>query len=72
VEGIYERLKAEGFEPWMDKKTDPCQNWQREIPLALQASALVLSFCHQTLDDPATSSANSNWRSMRCKRFLKE
>jgi len=43
-------LKAEGFEPWMDKKDlIPGQNWQREIPLALKASALVLIFLSRNI-----------------------
>ena len=42
---VYARLKAEGFEPWLDEKDlIPGQLWEKEIPKALNASALVLIF----------------------------
>lgn len=43
VEALYEHLHRLGFNPWMDRKDlIPGQNWQREIPLVLRSSALVL------------------------------
>jgi TIR domain len=39
VETIYGRLKALGYEPWLDKKDLlPGQRWRIEIPKAISAS----------------------------------
>ncbi len=53
VRDLYERLRAEGFQPWMDKKDlIPGQRWQQEIPRALKASALVLVCLSQNIGRP--------------------
>jgi hypothetical protein len=45
VEEIYQRLREEGFRPWMDKEDLlPGQRWQQEIPNALRASDFILIF----------------------------
>jgi hypothetical protein len=45
VREVYQRLNAEGFEPWMDKMDLlPGQRWRLEIPRALRASDFVLVF----------------------------
>ncbi|PON13818.1 hypothetical protein C2W62_32345 [Candidatus Entotheonella serta] len=53
VEALYDRLRMLGFEPWMDKRDlIPGQNWQREIPLVLKSSALVLVCLSQNIGRP--------------------
>jgi hypothetical protein len=43
VMDIYDRLRALGYKPWLDKKDLlPGQNWHSEIPKAIKASDLVL------------------------------
>jgi formylglycine-generating enzyme required for sulfatase activity len=45
VRNVYRRLRALGFELWMDKITlIPGQRWQQEIPRALRTSDFVLIF----------------------------
>ncbi len=49
VRDLYERLRALGFELWMDKVNLVVgQKWALEIPKALQASSLVLVCLSQT------------------------
>ncbi|NJN68763.1 MAG: toll/interleukin-1 receptor domain-containing protein, partial [Chloroflexaceae bacterium] len=44
VSDLYQRLKGEGFQPWMDKKDLlPGQAWQLEIPKAVRAADVVLA-----------------------------
>ena len=53
VEALYDRLRALGFEPWMDKRDlIPGQRWQREIPRALKASALMLICLSHNIGGP--------------------
>ena len=41
---LYERLKAQGYQPWMDKKNlIPGQNWREEIPKAIRKSQLFIA-----------------------------
>ena len=41
---LYERLKAEGYNPWVDrKKLLPGQNWREVIPKALKESDMVIA-----------------------------
>jgi hypothetical protein len=43
VETIYDRLKALGYKPWLDKKDLlPGQRWRVEIPKAIRASDYIL------------------------------
>jgi hypothetical protein len=43
VETIYDRLKALGYKPWLDKKDLlPGQRWRAEIPKAIRASDYIL------------------------------
>jgi formylglycine-generating enzyme required for sulfatase activity len=45
VEAIYDRLKALGYQPWLDKKDLlPGQRWRSEIPKAIRASDYILIF----------------------------
>src|SRR5262249_18022279 len=45
VEEVYHRLRALGWQPWMDKMDLlPGQRWQQEIPRALRASDFILIF----------------------------
>ena len=40
---LYERLRAEGYSPWLDSKNlIPGQNWRDEIPKAIGKSDVVL------------------------------
>jgi hypothetical protein len=46
---IYNRLKALGYKPWLDKKDLlPGQRWQVEIPRAIRASDYILIFLSKT------------------------
>ena len=41
---LYERLKAKGYNPWLDKKSlVPGQNWREEIPNAIKQSDVVIA-----------------------------
>ena len=41
---LYERLKAQGYRPWMDQKDlIPGQNWRDEIPKAIRNSQLFIA-----------------------------
>ena len=41
---LYERLKAKGYQPWVDKKNlIPGQNWREEIPKAIRNSQLFIA-----------------------------
>jgi hypothetical protein len=43
VRELYQRLKADGCEPWLDEEDIlPGQDWQREIPKAVRASDVVI------------------------------
>jgi formylglycine-generating enzyme required for sulfatase activity len=43
VRGLYRRLKADGFAPWLDEEDLlPGQDWQREIPKAVHAADVVI------------------------------
>lgn len=43
VRELYSRLKADGYKPWLDEiDILPGQDWQREIPIAVRASDIVL------------------------------
>ena len=43
VREIYQRFKAEGFEPWLDEEDLlPGQLWEQEIPKALKNSDFIL------------------------------
>jgi TIR domain len=45
VEAIYDRLKALGYKPWLDKKDPlPGQLWEEEIPKAIRVSDFILIF----------------------------
>jgi formylglycine-generating enzyme required for sulfatase activity len=45
VTAIYDRLKALGYKPWLDKKDLlPGQLWEEEIPKAIRASDFILIF----------------------------
>src|SRR4030095_2750764 len=45
VEAVYERLRALGWQPWMDKMDLlPGQRWQQEIPRILKKSDFILIF----------------------------
>ena len=40
---LYQRLRADGFEPWLDEEDLlPGQDWQREIPKAVRQSDVVI------------------------------
>jgi hypothetical protein len=40
---LYQRLRADGFEPWLDKEDLlPGQDWRKEIPKAVRAADVVL------------------------------
>ena len=42
---IYDRLRASGYKPWLDKKDlPPGQLWEEQIPKAIRASDLMLTF----------------------------
>jgi hypothetical protein len=50
VMAIYDRLKALGYKPWLDKiDLLPGQYWRREIPKAIRASDFILIFLSKTL-----------------------
>src|SRR5262245_27433393 len=61
VRDVYQRLKAEGFEPWMDVINIAAgQNWQDEIEQAVETSDFVLMFLSTArLLKRAISSVNS-------------
>ena len=43
VRDLYQRLKTDGFEPWLDEQDLlPGQDWRREIPKAVEASDAVI------------------------------
>jgi CHASE2 domain-containing sensor protein len=43
VRDLYKRLRADGFDPWLDEENLlPGQNWQREITAAVRKSDIVL------------------------------
>ena len=43
VRELYQRLRADGFEPWLDEEDLlPGQDWQREIPKAVRNSDVVI------------------------------
>ncbi len=43
VRKLYKRLKADGFDPWLDeKRLLPGQNWELEIEKAIRASDVIL------------------------------
>jgi hypothetical protein len=43
VRELYQRLKADGFAPWLDEEDLlPGQDWQREIPKAVRNSDIVI------------------------------
>jgi len=43
VRNLYHRLRADGFEPWLDEEDLlPGQKWQKEIPKAVAASDVVI------------------------------
>jgi formylglycine-generating enzyme required for sulfatase activity len=43
VRELYHRLRADGFEPWLDEEALlPGQDWQREIPKAVRAADIVI------------------------------
>ena len=45
VDDFYQRLKAEGFNPWMDKyEIRGGQNWDFEIKKSLQRAAIIVIF----------------------------
>lgn len=45
VRAVFERLRKEGFDPWLDDESLlPGQVWEREIPRALRGSAAVILF----------------------------
>lgn len=45
VREVYQRLKAQGFEPWLDEEEIlPGQDWDYEIEVALETSDFVLVF----------------------------
>ena len=49
VETIYDRLKALGYKPWLDKRDLlPGQRWRSEIPKAIRASDYILIFLSKT------------------------
>ena len=42
---VYQRLRKDGFNPWMDKKDlIPGQDWKMVLPQAIKASAMILIF----------------------------
>ncbi len=46
---IYERLKSEGFKPWLDEKDIGAgKEWRKEIPKAMKESDFVLIFFSKT------------------------
>lgn len=48
VREVYQRLKAEGFQPWLDEENLlPGQEWDREIRRALRESEFILIFFSQ-------------------------
>lgn len=48
VREVYRRLKAEGFQPWLDEEDLlPGQLWNQEIRRALRASDFILIFFSQ-------------------------
>ena len=48
VREVYRRLREEGFQPWLDEEDlVGGQLWEREIPIALQASDFILIFFSQ-------------------------
>jgi hypothetical protein len=49
VTAIYDRLKALGYKPWLDKRDLlPGQRWRSEIPKAIRASDYILIFLSKT------------------------
>jgi hypothetical protein len=52
VRDVYNRLKDEGFQPWLDEEDLlPSQLWEQEIPRALKASDFILIFFSQHTRD---------------------
>jgi formylglycine-generating enzyme required for sulfatase activity len=48
VREVYRRLRDNGFQPWLDEKDlIGGQQWEQEIPVALQASDFILIFFSQ-------------------------
>jgi hypothetical protein len=48
VREVYQRLKAEGFEPWLDEEALlPGQLWNQEIRRVLRNSDFILIFFSQ-------------------------
>lgn len=51
VHDLYERLKADGFQPWLDKEDlHPGQNWREEIPKAVRSSQVVVVCLSKTFN----------------------
>ena len=49
VQKIYKKLKADGFEPWIDKEDLlPGQLWKEEIPRVIHSAACMLVFLSTT------------------------
>ena len=45
---LYDRLKARGYKPWLDKKDlIPGQNWRQEIPRAIKRSSIFIACLSQ-------------------------
>ena len=45
---LYDRLKANGYKPWLDKKDlIPGQNWRKEIPKAIRNSQIFIACLSQ-------------------------
>jgi hypothetical protein len=51
VRELYQRLQADGFEPWLDEEDlIPGQAWQREIPRAVRKSdAVIVCLSHNSV-----------------------
>jgi hypothetical protein len=48
VREVYRRLRENGFQPWLDEEDlIGGQQWEQEIPVALQASDFILIFFSQ-------------------------
>lgn len=50
---LYDRLKQQGYQPWLDKKDlQGGQNWRLEIPKAIKTSDVFIACLSQILQRP--------------------
>jgi ATP-dependent Clp protease ATP-binding subunit ClpA len=65
VRELYQRLRADGFEPWLvEENLLPGQDWQREIPRAVrQSDAVIACLSKGSISKQAMCKRKSNSRS---------